>query len=85
MVADNGPGIDPDLVPTLFCVARPYRSTKLKRLPKRGMLGHGLRIVTAWARKLIVETRGVRQFLEVNEADGSTIVTAREVVPHRPD
>ena len=84
VVADNGPGVDPDLVPTLFCVNRPYRSSKLKRLAKRGMLGNGLRVVMAWARKLVVETRGVRLALEVNEADGSTIVTARDVIPHRP-
>lgn len=46
-VADDGPGIDPVEVPRLFAVNRPLRSSKLKRLPLRGMLGHGLRVVMA--------------------------------------
>jgi hypothetical protein len=32
-------------VPRLFAVNRPLLSSKLKRLPLRGMLGHGLRVV----------------------------------------
>ena len=51
IVTDTGPGIDPDDVPRLFCVNRPLLSSKLKRMPTRGMLGNGLRVVMAWARK----------------------------------
>src|SRR4030081_2386612 len=45
VIADDGPGIDPVEVPRLFAVNRPLLSSKLKRLPLRGMLGHGLRVV----------------------------------------
>jgi hypothetical protein len=39
IVADDGPGLDPADVPRLFSVNRPLLSSKLKRLPLRGMLG----------------------------------------------
>jgi len=38
-VDDGGPGLDPDAVPRLFSVNRGLISSKLKRLPTRGMLG----------------------------------------------
>jgi hypothetical protein len=37
IIRDDGPGI--------FAVNRPLLSSKLKRLPLRGMLGNGLRVV----------------------------------------
>jgi hypothetical protein len=83
-VADDGPGIDPDQVPELFAVNRPLRSSKLKRLPTRGMLGNGLRVVTAWARTLIVETRGVRLSFTVDATSGYTTVTHRQDIPAAP-
>ena len=51
IVRDDGPGIDPEQVANLFAVNRKLRSSKLKRLPTRGMLGNGLRVVMAWARQ----------------------------------
>src|SRR5262249_22327457 len=45
-VEDDGGGIDPDEVARLFSIARPLVSTKLLRLPIRGALGNGLRVVT---------------------------------------
>jgi DNA topoisomerase VI subunit B len=45
IISDDGPGIDPDKIPTIFSVNRPLLSSKLKRLPLRGMLGNGLRVV----------------------------------------
>lgn len=45
VVADDGPGLDPAEVPRLFSVNRPLLSSKLRRLPLRGMLGNGLRVV----------------------------------------
>jgi hypothetical protein len=84
IVRDNGPGVDPDQVPNLFAVNRPLRSSKLKRLPSRGMLGNGLRVVTAWARRLTVETRGARLTLQVDEVTGRTTVTRRERIPAAP-
>lgn len=47
IVTDDGPGIDADDVTRLFAVNRPLISSKLKRLPTRGMLGNGLRVVMA--------------------------------------
>jgi len=44
-VEDDGPGIDPDEVARLFSIARPLVSTKMLRLPTRGALGNGLRVV----------------------------------------
>ncbi len=44
-VDDDGSGIDPDEVASLFSIARPLVSTKLLRLPTRGALGNGLRVV----------------------------------------
>jgi DNA topoisomerase VI subunit B len=45
LVCDDGPGIAPDDLSRLFAVNRLLLSSKLKRLPTRGMLGHGLRVV----------------------------------------
>src|SRR5262245_35100408 len=46
-VEDDGAGIDgaPDDIARLFSIARPLISTKLLRLPTRGALGNGLRVV----------------------------------------
>ena len=45
VVSDNGPGLDRDTVLRVFTVNRPLVSSKLQRLPTRGMLGNGLRVV----------------------------------------
>jgi hypothetical protein len=45
IIADDGPGLEPAEVPRLFAVDRPLLSSKLVRLPLRGMLGNGLRVV----------------------------------------
>ena len=84
IVADNGPGLDSDDVPRLFCVNRPLLSSKLKRMPTRGMLGNGLRVVMAWAQAVFVTSRGVFQRLEVDQTTGRTIVTHRDNVPMEP-
>jgi hypothetical protein len=81
IVSDDGPGIDHDQAPELFAVNRPLRSSKLVRLPTRGMLGNGLRVVTAWARTLTVDTRGVRLVLAVDPTTGRTVVTDRVAIP----
>ena len=46
-VEDDGDGIpgDDDAVAALFSINRPLASTKLLRLPTRGALGNGLRVV----------------------------------------
>ena len=45
IIGDNGPGIDPDAVADMFSINRPLKSTKHLRLPTRGALGNGLRVV----------------------------------------
>jgi hypothetical protein len=84
IVSDDGRGVDPDQAATLFAVNRPLRSSKLKRLPTRGMLGNGLRVVMAWARELTIETRGQRMTLAVDDATGRTTITRRAPIPEVP-
>ena len=49
LVEDDGPGIDgtPQDIARLFSIARPLVSSKLLRLPQRGALGNGLRVVAS--------------------------------------
>jgi hypothetical protein len=78
-VEDDGPGLDgaPEDIASLFSVRRPMRSSKLLRLPQRGALGNGLRVVAgavlASEGSLAVITRNQRIELRP-ETDGSTRV-----------
>ena len=78
-VDDSGPGIDgtPVEIAALFSIRRPMVSTKLLRLPQRGALGNGLRVVAgavlASGGSLSVITRDKRIVLRP-EHDGSTTV-----------
>src|SRR5262249_38284545 len=78
-VDDNGRGIDSDEVARLFSIARPMVSTKLLRLPTRGALGNGLRVVAgsvlASQGTLTVTTRNRRIELRP-ERDGTTTVVS---------
>jgi hypothetical protein len=70
-VTDHGPGIDPADVARLFAVNRPLLSSKLKRLPLRGMLGNGLRVVCGAVAAfddgtITVTSRGHRQTLAID-------------------
>ena len=62
----RGPGIDgePEEIAALFSIRRPMRSSKLLRLPQRGALGNGLRVVAgavlASGGALVVDTRNRR-------------------------
>ena len=80
LVADNGSGIagsDDDLA-RLFSIGRPLVSTKLLRLPTRGALGNGLRVVAgavlASGGELYVSTRG-RSLRLTPCDDGTTSAT----------
>jgi hypothetical protein len=89
IISDDGPGIHPDDIPRVFCVNRPLLSTKLKRLPLRGMLGNGLRVVMGATAafpgaSIIVETRGHRMELAVDTSTGYTIVTSDEPIAEDP-
>ena len=78
-VEDRGPGLDgtPEQIAELYSMARPMRSTKLLRLPQRGALGNGLRVVAgavfASEGSLTVITRNKRIELQPL-ADGTTKV-----------
>src|SRR5262249_23920933 len=76
-VEDDGRGIDgtPVEIAKLFSIARPLISTKLLRLPTRGALGNGLRVVAgavlASEGSLSVITHNLRIELRP-ERDGTT-------------
>ena len=78
-IEDNGIGIDgtPEEIAALFSIGRPLRSSKLVRMPQRGMLGNGLRVVAGAVLvsggSLTVVTRNRRIALRP-EADGSTSI-----------
>jgi hypothetical protein len=78
-IEDDGPGFDgtPEEIAALFSIRRPMRSSKLLRLPQRGALGNGLRVVAgavlASEGSLTVVTRNQRIKLRP-ESDGTTTV-----------
>jgi hypothetical protein len=79
-VEDDGPGIagDPAHIARLFSIRRPLVSSKLLRLPTRGALGNGLRVVAgavlASDGRLVMETRGGRLHLRPQD-NGDTLAT----------
>ena len=78
-VQDSGPGLDgtPEQIAELFSISRSMRSSKLLRLPQRGALGNGLRVVAgavlASEGSLAVITCNRRIVLRP-QTDGSTAV-----------
>jgi hypothetical protein len=83
-IEDDGPGLDggPKEIASLFSIRRPMRSTKLLRLPQRGALGNGLRVVAgavlASDGSLVVITRNLRSLIA--QFDGCSGGKAREIV-----
>lgn len=53
-VKDNGNGLPENIIENLFSINRPMITSKLLRLPTRGALGNGLRVVTG----AIISTNG---------------------------
>jgi hypothetical protein len=84
-VTDDGSGIDgtPEEIARLFSIHRPMISSKLLRLPIRGALGNGLRVVAgavlASEGTLVVSTRNRRIVLRP-ERDGTTTVVAAKPI-----
>lgn len=82
VVQDLGPGVPgaPEEIANLFSIGRPLSSSKL-RVPSRGALGNGLRVVSgavlASAGSMVVETRGMRLELDLRD-DGTTRVKQQE-------
>ena len=87
VVEDDGTGIDgtPDDIARLFSIDRPMISTKLLRLPTRGALGNGLRVVAgavlASGGALVVSTSNQRIELRP-ERDGTTTVASVTAIKH---
>jgi hypothetical protein len=84
-IEDGGGGIDgtPAEIARLFSISRPLVSTKLFRLPTRGALGNGLRVVAgavlASGGALSVTTRNRRLVLKPEFDGTTTVVRATEV------
>jgi hypothetical protein len=87
IISDDGAGLNVKDVQQFFAVERPLLSTKLKRLPLRGMLGNGLRVVmgavAAFEGSISVETRGRRLILGVDRNTGKTNLLLNEAVEKR--
>jgi hypothetical protein len=77
-VADNGPGLSEADMLRVFAVNRPLVSSKLVRLPTRGKLGNGLRVimgaVAAFGGTISVTTRGRIYHLGTETVTGVTWV-----------
>jgi hypothetical protein len=88
VITDDGPGIAAKDVPRLFAVNRPLLSSKLQRLPTRGMLGHGLRVimgaVAAYRGKITVASRGREFDLAVDTTSGATVIAGERAAPEVP-
>lgn len=84
-VEDDGPGIGgpPDDIARILSVNRPMVSSKLVRLPTRGALGNGLRVVTgavlASNGSLTVITRNRRMTLRPETTGMTTVVEVTDV------
>jgi hypothetical protein len=84
-VEDHGQGIEPELLNGYFSINRPMITTKLLRLPTRGALGNGLRVVVgaviASSGKIIICTRGKKYEIQTQN-NGTSIATAIAEYPH---
>lgn len=76
-VRDFGEGLSESIMKDLFCINRPMITSKLLRLPTRGALGNGLRVVIgaiiSTNGSLIVKTKGKKYEIEFLN-DGSANV-----------
>src|SRR5258708_5486754 len=83
VIEDDGKGIDgaPEDIARLFSISRPMVSSKLLRLPSRGALGNGLRVVTGAvlaSSGSLVPTRNRRIELRPERAGTTTVVSVEE-------
>lgn len=76
-VQDDGEGINPERLSEFFSINRPMMSSKLIRLPTKGRLGNGLRVVSgvviATGGSLVVSTKG-RTYEVEPQYDGTALV-----------
>jgi hypothetical protein len=87
-ISDNGPGLAAGDLLRVFAVNRPLLSSKLKRLPTRGMLGNGLRVVmgavAAFHGTISVTTRGHTYELGSDSVTGATTVLSSAPAADQP-
>ncbi len=74
---DRGPGIAPELLGHFFSLSRPLSTSKMLRMPTRGRLGLGLRVVTgaviALGGTLEVATQGRWYEIQFDEKTGRSM------------
>jgi hypothetical protein len=81
-VTDEGAGLNgtPQEIATVFSLRRPKATSKLWRLPKRGAVGNGIRVivgaVASGGGRIIIETRGQRIVLRPQAHNGKTEIEA---------
>jgi hypothetical protein len=85
-VQDDGPGMgSPEDVARLFSINRPLVSSKLWRLPQRGALGNGLRVVVgavvASGGQLWVSTKNFRNRVVLRDDGGSDVISEPVAMP----
>jgi hypothetical protein len=86
-VEDDGPGIagDPKAIAYLFSFRRPLASSKIKRMPTRGALGNGLRVVAgavfASNGRLRVLTSDYQVDLAPQESGKTRVLKAKRCLP----
>jgi hypothetical protein len=85
VVEDDGPGLPCDTdqeVADLFSIRRPLLSSKLLRMPRRGALGNGLRViagaVVSMGGTITVQTKGRTLVLRPERGGGTEIVSSSE-------
>jgi hypothetical protein len=87
IIEDDGPGIggSPEDIARMFSINRPMVSSKLWRLPKRGALGNGLRVVAgavlSSGGSLIVKTRNMEHVLTPRDDGGTSVVSSPVAAP----
>jgi hypothetical protein len=79
-VTDEGEGLNgtPEQIAAFFSLRRPKATSKLWRLPKRGAVGNGIRVivgaVASGAGHIIIESRGQKITLRPQAHNGVTVV-----------
>lgn len=83
-IADQGRGIAPEDAARVFAVNRPMESTKHVRLPTRGMLGNGTRVVAGYCAVtgsvVMVDSISTRTVLRIEKATGRTVIVRQEPI-----
>jgi hypothetical protein len=87
-IKNDGPGLDPEPVLLIYSPNRGRFSSKHIRRISRGLLGNGGRViggaVAASGGTLMIESRGLRFWLEMDFATGQYFIRNKESIPLEP-